>query len=67
MYNLEKHRFVAYTTNSIKNNTVQSYAYLKNMCYSTDILKMKTTLKKIFNHINLLHYNKVEYTQKIQC
>lgn len=47
-----------------KNNTVQNYASIKNMCYSTAILRKKTTLKKIFNHINLLHYNnKVEYAQ----
>ena len=34
-----------------KNNTVQTYAYYKNMCYSTANLKKKTTLKKIFNYI----------------
>ncbi|MVX65919.1 sigma-70 family RNA polymerase sigma factor [Clostridium chromiireducens] len=126
MYNLEKHRFVAYATNAIKNNindlikkvksrsstegndalslhdnfekdipsqeisteislcemcdyedlklalknlnedeielinfvfyknyTVREYAYLKNMCYSTAILKKKTILKKVLNNISL--------------
>ena len=44
-----------------KNNTVQNYAYFKNMCYSTANLKKKVTLKKIFDYINL-HYNQIEYT-----
>ena len=35
-----------------KNNTVQSYAYFKNLCYSTACLKKKVTLKKIFNYLN---------------
>ena len=129
MYNLEKHRFVAYATNAIKNNmgdlikriktrrstegsdalslhddvendfpgleistetslcemcdyedlklalknlneeekelidfvfyrnyTIKEYAYIKNMCYSTAILKKKTILKKIFNNISLYYY-----------
>jgi RNA polymerase sigma factor (sigma-70 family) len=43
-----------------KNNTVQTYAYFKNLCYSTANLKKKVTLKKIFNYINL-HYNQNEY------
>ncbi|MDG5854395.1 sigma-70 family RNA polymerase sigma factor [Clostridium beijerinckii] len=128
MYNLEKHRFVAYATNAIKNNmndlikrtktrrstegsdtlslhddvendfpeletstetslcemcdyedlklalknlteeelelidfvfyrnyTVKEYAYLKNMCYSTAILKKKTILMKILNNISLYY------------
>lgn len=128
MYNLEKHRFVAYATNAIKNNmcdlikriqsrsstegndtlslycdiendlpsqeistevslcekcdfqdlklalknlteeemelinfvfyrnyTVRDYAYLKNMCYSTAILRKKLILKKIFNNISLYY------------
>ena len=128
MYNLEKHRFVAYATNAIKNNmndlikriktrsstegsdalslhddvekefpseeistetslcelcdyddlklalkdlnkderelidfvffrnyTVLDYAHLKNMCYSTAILKKKNILKKIFNNISLYY------------
>ena len=129
MYNLEKHRFVAYATNAIKNNmsdlikriktrrstegsdalslhdnfesnlpseeistevslcemcdyedlrlaldnltreekefidfvffknyTVLDYSHLKNMCYSTAILKKNTILKKILN--NMSHYYK---------
>ena len=48
-----------------KNNTVQTYAYYKNMCYSTACQRKKVTLKKIFNHITL-HYNKIEGTKKIQ-
>ncbi|WP_297429880.1 sigma-70 family RNA polymerase sigma factor [Clostridium sp.] len=128
MYNLEKHRFVAYATNAIKNNindlikkiktrsstegndalslhdnvendfpafevsaetslcemcdyedlrqalknlnkdekelidfvffrncTVLDYAYIKNMCYSTAILKKKTILIKILNNISLYY------------
>jgi len=39
-----------------KNNTVQKYAYLKNLCYSTANRKKIVTLKKIFNNINL-YYN----------
>jgi len=42
-----------------KNNTVQNYAYFKNMCYSTANLKKKVTLKKIFDYINI-HYNQVK-------
>ena len=38
-----------------KNNTVQNYAILKNMCYSTAILRKKLALKKIFNHISLYY------------
>lgn len=128
MYNLEKHRFVAYATNAIKNNmndlikriktrrstegndalslhddvendfpeleistetslckmcdyedlklvlknlteeekelidfvfyrnyTIKEYAYIKNMCYSTAILKKKTILMKILNNISLYY------------
>jgi len=128
MYNLEKHRFVAYATNAIKNNmgdlikriktrrstegndalslhddvendfpaieistetslcemcdyedlrlalknlneeelelvdfvfyknyTVKEYAYLKNICYSTAIVKKKTILMKILNNISLYY------------
>ncbi len=47
-----------------KNNTVQTYAYYKNLCYSTACQRKKVTLKKIFNNINL-HYNKIEGTKKI--
>lgn len=36
-----------------KNNTVQTYAYFRNLCYSTANLKKKVTLKKIFDQINL--------------
>lgn len=36
-----------------KNNTVQNYAYFKNMCYSTAIARKKIILKKIFNNISL--------------
>ena len=130
MYNLEKHRFVAYATNAIKNNmndlikriktrsstegndalslhddvekefpsqeisteislcemcdyedlrlalknlteeekelidfvffrnyTVRDYAFSKNMCYSTAIVKKKTILKKILNNISLYYKN----------
>ena len=42
-----------------KNNTVQTYAYYKNLCYSTANLKKKVTLMKILNHMNL-HYNQNE-------
>lgn len=128
MYNLEKHRFVAYATNAIKNNmndlikrtktrrstegsdalslhydvendfpgleistetslcemcdyedlklalknlneeevelidfvfyrnyTIKEYAYIKNMCYSTAILKKKTILMKMLNNISLYY------------
>ena len=128
MYNLEKHRFVAYATNAIKNNmndlikriktkkstegtdalslhddvekdfpslevstetslcemcdyddlrlaldnlneeekelidfvffrnyTVLDYAHLKNMCYSTAIVRKKNILKKILNNISLYY------------
>ena len=129
MYNLEKHRFVAYATNAINNNmgdlikriknkkstegsnvlslhadvekeflsqeisagislcercdyedlrlalknlneeekqfidfvffkdyTVLDYANIKNMCYSTAIVKKKTILKKIFNNISKYYH-----------
>lgn len=36
-----------------KNNTVQNYAYFKNMCYSTANKKKKITLKKISDYISL--------------
>ncbi|GEP65955.1 hypothetical protein CBE01nite_37230 [Clostridium beijerinckii] len=36
-----------------KNNTVKNYAYLKDMCYSTAILRKKVTLKKISNYISI--------------
>ena len=48
-----------------KNNTIQTYAYYKNMCYSTACQRKKVTLKKIFHHINL-HYSKIEGTKKSQ-
>lgn len=38
-----------------KTNTVQSYVYFKNLCYSTACLKKKVTLKKIFDHISLYY------------
>jgi len=38
-----------------KNNTVKDYAYLKNMCYSTAIVKKKTILKKILTNISLYY------------
>lgn len=38
-----------------KNNTVLDYSHLKNMCYSTAILKKKTILRKMLNNISL-HY-----------
>ena len=47
-----------------KNNTVQTYAYYKNLCYSTANLKKKVTLKKILNYMNL-HYNQIEYNNNI--
>jgi RNA polymerase sigma factor (sigma-70 family) len=46
-----------------KNNTVQTYAYFRNLCYSTANLKKKVTLKKILNHINL---NKNEYIHTVR-
>jgi len=36
-----------------KNNTVQTYAYYKNLCYSTASQRKNVILKKIFNYINL--------------
>ena len=42
-----------------KNNTVQDYAYLKNMCYSTAIVKKKNILKKIFDNISL-YYKEIQ-------
>jgi len=39
-----------------KNYTVLDYSHLKNMCYSTAILKKNTILKKILN--NIFHYYK---------
>lgn len=36
-----------------KNNTIQDYAYYKNMCYSTACLKKKIILKKIYDYISL--------------
>ncbi|NOW07495.1 sigma-70 family RNA polymerase sigma factor [Clostridium beijerinckii] len=39
-----------------KNYTVLDYSHLKNMCYSTAILKKNTILKKILNNIS--HYYK---------
>ncbi|MDR3593195.1 sigma-70 family RNA polymerase sigma factor [Clostridium sp.] len=47
-----------------KNNTVQDYAYQKNMCYSTAIVKKKNILKKMFNNISLYYSNTT--TKKIQ-
>jgi len=47
-----------------KNNTVQTYAYYKNLCYYTANLKKKVTLKKILNYMNL-HYNQIEYNNNI--
>jgi RNA polymerase sigma factor (sigma-70 family) len=38
-----------------KNNTIQNYAYFKNMPYSTASLKKKVILKKIFNYMRI-HY-----------
>jgi len=35
-----------------KNNTVQTYAYIKNMCYSTAAQKKNVILKKILKSIN---------------
>lgn len=35
-----------------KNNTVRTYAYSKNMCYSTANLRKKVTLKKLHNYIS---------------
>ena len=47
-----------------KNNTVRTYAYFKNLCYSTANQKRKVTLKKIFDYINF-EYTKIEGTQRI--
>ncbi len=38
-----------------RNYTVRDYAYLRNMCYSTAIVKKKTILKKILNNISLYY------------
>ncbi|EHI97680.1 RNA polymerase sigma factor, sigma-70 family [Clostridium sp. DL-VIII] len=38
-----------------KNYTVKEYAYLKNMCYSTAILKKKSILMKILENISLYY------------
>ena len=38
-----------------KNNTVQTYAYFKNLCYSTASQRKNIILKKILNYINLRH------------
>jgi RNA polymerase sigma factor (sigma-70 family) len=35
-----------------RDNTIQNYAYFRNMPYSTASLKKKTILKKIFDYIN---------------
>jgi RNA polymerase sigma factor (sigma-70 family) len=43
-----------------KNNTVKDYAYLKNMCYSTAIVKKKTILKKILTNISLYYQVKLD-------
>jgi RNA polymerase sigma factor (sigma-70 family) len=48
----------------LKNNTVKDYAYIKNMCYSTAIVKKKTILNKIFNNISLYYTNTT--TEKVQ-
>lgn len=40
-----------------KNNTVRTYAFSKNMCYSAAILKKDNVLKKIGLYINLLNSN----------
>ncbi|AGX42716.1 hypothetical protein CLOBY_17730 [Clostridium saccharobutylicum] len=36
-----------------RNNTVKDYAYQKNMCYSTAIVKKKNILTKMFNNISI--------------
>ena len=38
-----------------RNYTIKEYAYIKNMCYSTAILKKKTILMKILNNISLYY------------
>ena len=40
-----------------KNNTIRSYAYFKNMCYSTATQRKNVTLKKILNYISLSYKN----------
>ncbi|RII35524.1 sigma-70 family RNA polymerase sigma factor [Clostridium chromiireducens] len=40
-----------------KDNTIQTYAYIKNMAYSTASLKKKVTLKKLFCYINQINNN----------
>ena len=40
-----------------KNNTIRTYAYIKNMCYSTATQRKNVTLKKILNHISLSYKN----------
>lgn len=40
-----------------KNNTIQDYAYYKNLCYSTACLKKKVILKKIYDSISLNYKN----------
>lgn len=42
-----------------KNNTVKDYAYLKNICYSTAIVKKKTILEKILNYISLYYVHTI--------
>ena len=42
-----------------KNNTIQTYAYYKNMCYSTACQRKKVTLKKVSDYIKI-NYNKYE-------
>ena len=42
-----------------KNNTVQTYAYYKNMCYSTACQRKKVALKKVSDYIKI-NYNKYE-------
>ncbi|AGX41471.1 sigma-70 family RNA polymerase sigma factor [Clostridium saccharobutylicum] len=38
-----------------RNNTVLHYAHLKNMCYSTAIVKKKNILKKLLNNISIYY------------
>ncbi|OOM13987.1 sigma-70 family RNA polymerase sigma factor [Clostridium saccharobutylicum] len=38
-----------------RNNTVLNYAHLKDMCYSTAIVKKKNILKKLLNNISLYY------------
>ena len=42
-----------------KNNTIQTYAYYKNLRYSTACQRKKVILKKIFDYINLT-FNKTK-------